>query len=324
MIFRNPNSRRSNPFRQIYDSEEFKNVLAKRDNRCKFPYLVDVELANHCNLNCIFCGQQSMKRPKGFMTDDILKNVADECAIYDAPIRFIRWGEPFLHPKIIDFCEYVKSKGVLLHVTTNGLAMKESDMRAVADLAVDSLAFSFQGTTKEEYEIMRNNRLYDKLCLNIKRMVEIRQDREKPFIHISSTVTDEPEEKIRDFGNYWADVADSVGIGRTNLSRVSIQQIKSLEIRGKLEALKKRETVKKQYKPCTEVYQKLSVDWDGKVSCCCGDYDNYLVVGDANKSSLFDIWNGSRSLKIFRELLDDNMHHCLTLCSTCYPTYEEF
>ena len=171
---------------------------------------------------------------------------------------------------------------------------------------------------------MRNNNRYDELKGNVLKMVEIRGGKEKPFFHISSTMTDETKQEIEDFTIYWGNVVDSVGIGKTNLSRLSAHQIKSFETTGKLEVLKNQETIKKYYRPCTEVYQKLSVDWDGKVSCCCGDFDNFLTVGNLVQSSLYGIWNGSRELKIFRELLDKNMHKSLTICSTCYHTYEEF
>lgn len=323
-MFKNPNSKRENPFRKIYDSEKFKTILQHKDNLPKFPFLVDVELTNRCNLNCIFCGQQAMTRPKGFISEEIIKKVADECSQHQTPIRFIRWGEPFLHPKIIDFSRYIKSKGLLLHITNNGLAIKESDMKALIEIGVDSLIFSFQGATKEEYEKMRNNQRYDELKANVLKIVELREDREKPFIHISSTMTNETEKEINNFFNYWGNIVDSVGVGKTNLSRISTHQIKSFEILGKHETLRKQETIKKIYRPCTEVYQKLSVDWDGKVSCCCGDYDNFMTIGDINDSTLYELWHNSPKLKMFREMLDNNMHKSLTLCSTCYHFYEEF
>ena len=324
MLFKNPDSKRKNPFMDIYNNEKFKSVLQYKENPRIFPFIVDVELTNYCNLNCIFCGQQTMKRPKGYISEEIFKKIVDECAEHKTPIRFIRWGEPFLHPKIIEFSRYVKSKGLPLHITNNGLAMKESDILDLIDLKLDSLIFSFQGATKEQYEIMRNNNRYEELKAKVLKFVELRGNNPKPFIQISSTMTNETEEQIKDFVDYWEKIVDLVTVGKTNLSRLSAQQIKSFENIGKLELLKKQETIKKIYRPCTEIYSKLSVDWDGKVTGCCSDYDNFLVVGDLNKSNLFDIWNNSRELKIFRELLNNNKHKCLTLCSTCYHTYEEF
>jgi radical SAM protein with 4Fe4S-binding SPASM domain len=324
MRVENPNSKRKNPFRDVYDNIEFTTVLQHKKNLPEFPYLVDVELTNNCNLKCIFCGQQAMTREKGFLSDETFKKVIDECSLYKTPIRFIRFGEPFLHVKIINFCKYVKSKGLPLHITTNGLLIKEDQMKSLMELGLDSIIFSFQGANKEQYEIMRQNNQYDKLKANILRLVKLRGDKLKPFIHISSTVTNESKKDINDFVDYWVNIVDEVGIGNTNLSQLSAHQIKSFESIGKLELLKKQETIKKEYAPCTEVYQKLSVDWDGKVTCCCGDFNNLLTVGNVSDTTLHDIWNNSNKLKTFRELLDNNAHRSLALCSTCFHTYEEF
>ena len=324
MLFKNPKSKRENPFRKIYENPEFKGVLRYKNKPRDFPFLVDIEITNHCNLNCIFCDRQTMKRPKGFMEEKVFKKLVDECSKFGASIRFIRWGEPFLHPKIIDFSKYAKSKGLLVHITNNGLVIKENDMKALVEIGLDSLIFSFQGVTKQQYQLMRNNHRYDELKENIFKMVKLRGNKEKPFIHISCTVLDEPKEDIDKFVKYWGKIVDSVGVGKTDLSRLSLEQIKSFETIKKIEYLKERETLKKEYKPCLEVYQKLSLDWDGKVTCCCTDFDNFLTVGDLNNSSLFDIWNNSRELKIFRELLDKGRYKSLTLCKNCYHTYEEF
>ncbi len=191
-------------------------------------------------------------------------------------------------------------------------------MKALIDMEVDSLIFSFQGATKEQYEIMRNNTLYGKLKSNVLKLIKMRGDKPKPFIHISSTVTDESEKEIEDFINFWGHIVDSVGIGKTNMSRMQDHKIKSVETVNKIKALRKKETIKKNYSPCNEVYQKLSVNWDGKVTCCCSDYDNFFIVGNMPHDTLYNIWNNSRELKAVRELLDNMMHRSLTLCSTCY------
>ena len=324
MLFNNPQSSRTNPFHGFYNSDAFRNGLANKDRLPLFPFLVDVELTNECNMRCLFCVQQTMERPRGYMQWPVFKKIVDECAEYHSPIRLIRIGEPFLHKDIIEYAKYVKSKGLPLHITCNGLAISEDDMKAIISLELDSLIFSFQGATKEQYAIMRNTNQYEKLKNNVIKLVELRGNKAKPFIHISSTMTDESSEQIKEFTAYWGSIVDSVGVGQTNLSILSLEQINSLKVAGQLKEAKKHETIRKEYRPCTEVYQKLSIDWDGKVSCCCSDYENFLTVGDINETSLQEIWNHSPELKIFRELLDKKKHKALTLCSKCYHTYDEF
>jgi MoaA/NifB/PqqE/SkfB family radical SAM enzyme len=324
MFYKNPKSQRENPFRKIYDNQNFIRVLAKEDKPVNFPYLIDIELTNNCNLRCLFCGQQAMTRKRGFIREKLFKKVVNECTKYNTPIRLIRWGEPFLHPKIISFLKYAKNKGLLVHITTNGLLLNEEKMKAIVDLGLDSLIFSMQGATKEEYQKMRNNPLYDRFKTNINQLIKLRGGKNRPYIHISCTVTDETKAQIRKYIKYWGSIVDSVGVGKTNLSRFTPAQIKNFEIVGKIEELKKQEKIKKEYRPCTEVYQKLSVNFDGSVSACCGDYDNYLIVGDLNKQTLFQIWNKSEELKIYRFLLNKGYFRSLTLCSTCYHAYDEF
>ena len=132
---------RVNPFEKIYRSSKYINP----DNVSIFPMIVDIEITNECNLKCRMCNRQIMTRKTGYMDKRLFKKIIDECAKYRAAIRLIRWGEPFLHPHIIEFCEYVKSKGLKLHITNNGMVMTKCHMRALINYGVDSIIFSMQG-----------------------------------------------------------------------------------------------------------------------------------------------------------------------------------
>jgi len=307
-----------NPFNKIYQSEDFKSVLTHK--LVSFPYIVDIELTNYCNFNCLFCGQQTMKRHKGFISRETFKKIVDECAEHNTPVRLIRWGEPLLHPEIIDFCQYIKDKGLPLHITTNGSLLTEDKMKAFIDMELDSIIFSFQGVNKEGYEQMRGEH-YDQLVENIHKFMEMKGDK-KPYVHITSTMTTESPMEIRRFKDKWE--VDEVTVGKTNLERLNPSQIRKLDNIGKIEELIKGQSIEKKHRPCTEVFQKLSVDWDGKVSACCADWDNFMTVGDINKTTLEDIWHNSEDEKIYRKLLKKMKHNSLTMCSCCYHTYQDF
>ena len=32
-------------------------------------------------------------------------------------------------------------------------------------------------------------------------------------------------------------------------------------------------------KVCNEAFDKLSINWNGDVTLCCEDYDNFMIVG---------------------------------------------
>lgn len=124
----------------------------------KKPYVIDVELTNNCNLSCIFCDRQIMKRGKGYMDMEIFKKTADEAAEMGViGLRFIRWGEHYLHPGIFDAIKYAKEKELLTHVTTNGLLLNEEKAEKTIKSGLDAIIFSMQGTGKEGYEEQRGN-----------------------------------------------------------------------------------------------------------------------------------------------------------------------
>ena len=323
MNFINPKSKRHNIFRNVYDSDLYANAWKYKDSGLAFPLLVDIELTNHCNLKCFFCGQVAMARKKGFITKEVFKKAVDECALHKTPIRLIRWGEPFLHAKAIEFSSYAKSRGLSVHITTNGLLLKKRQSLALLEMQLDSIKFSFQGATKERYQEIRNTSSYDVLKRNILELVSLRKDKEKPYIHISSTMTNETKAQIDGFLKYWGEIVDSVSIGRTNLSLFHSDRILDARQRGLFEKLKEKETLKKEYRPCGEVYRQLSVDWDGKVSACCSDFDNELTVGHLRDSTLEKIWKQSAPLKSIRVLLSRGMFRSLTKCSSCFQYYED-
>ncbi len=285
---------RKNPFKSIYESQEFKSG---KDN--PMPSVVDIELTNHCNLNCKMCDRSRMNRLRGFMSESTFCKVVDECQKYKIPIRLIGWGEPFLHPKIIDFLEYAKPLPV--HITNNGQIITERQMRDIVKIGLDSIIFSFQGANKRGYEDMRGGD-YNKLVNNILKLVKIRGKKDKPFIHVSSTMTNESRDEIGAFVSYWNSIVDSVGFGKTNLHE------------------KKEYT---NYRPCSEVYQKLTVKWDGQISACCADYDNTLVIGNMKDFTLKEMWSGEQ-LKAIRILLANNRFRNLTLCKDCAYAYNDF
>jgi len=294
---------RNNIFKSIYHNNKYHNI----DEPPKFPFIIDIELTNDCNLNCKMCSRQIMKREIGYMTIDTFDKIIEQCKDRDVGLRFIRWGEPFLHPHLLDFCKQVKDEGHPLHITTNGLVISESQMKAIVDMKVDSIIFSMQGVTEEEYTYMRNNNLWSLLMDNINLLIRIRGDRDKPYISINTTVTErDKEEDINEFKEYWKRVIgiDEVNVGRTSMAR-----------------LKGTPPSNAGYIHCSEPWQKLGIDWDGKVTACCADYDNLMTIGDINKYSLYNIWNNNNILDSIRILLSYDCNKMLTLCNKCYPAY---
>jgi radical SAM protein with 4Fe4S-binding SPASM domain len=71
------------------------------------------------------------------------------------------------------------------------------------------------------------------------------------------------------------------------------------EFRWKERAITKRRI-------CAQIFKGIQVQADGEVVPCCVDWKRVNVIGDLNKNSLFEIWNGERLRKLQIEHLMGN------------------
>ena len=67
---------------------------------------------------------------------------------------------------------------------------------------------------------------------------------------------------------------------------------------------------------CHQPFTRLSIIEDGRVSPCCLDYDQELIIGDVSKQSLKSIWQSSKVHGI-RETLKKGEFYKIPACATC-------
>jgi MoaA/NifB/PqqE/SkfB family radical SAM enzyme len=286
-----------NPLQKIY---ELTNRPMIEKEELPFPRMIDIELTNRCNYRCVMCptGQQTVKRPTGDMKFGLYIQVMEEASRFGAPIRFIRWGEPMLYPKLADALIEAKTMECICHINTNGSRMDHDWDEFFVKVGLDSIKFSFQGVTKKGYEYMRNTPNFHRIIQNIKSLHETREmmEAEAPFIQVGTTVTNEPDSAIEQFKSMVDNFTDAVYVGTTR----------------DLQCPSRRD----QYCECPEVFDKLSINWDGTVSACCGDYDNFTIIGDVKEQSLEEIWHG-KPLSDMRKMLIEYRHGENHLCARC-------
>ena len=315
--------KRMNPFKPIYDICNSGDPHDKILKLPSFPRYLDIELTNVCNFHCLMCpvGTDSIKRPRGMMDGEIFNKIIHEIAFFHTPIRFIRWGEPTLHPKFVDFLKIAKKNNIICHLNTNGSKISEDLIEFFISLPLDSIKFSFQGVDRMSYAEMRNINFFDKLVKNIKLLYQKRGDKPFPFIHVATTTTYESPEQIDHFCQMMKKHTDLVTVGKTMMKIIDPSEVKlSNENRERLKFLKTQESlIPKHFDICPEVFDKLSINWDGTVSACCSDYDNKMIVGDLKKNSIQEIWL-SEKMKIYRKILAERRYDAIDLCEHCYDT----
>ena len=317
---------RVNKFIEIYrtcnnGTNEQKYELIKK-GELTIPRYIDVELTNMCNFRCCFCptGTKSMQRTRGYMSEEVVDALIENIKKYKiSGVRFIRWGEPTLHPSYIEIMRRVKAAGAIIHINTNGSLLNDEQISQLIDMQLDSIKFSFQGADEGTYNEMREGGDYKRLLDIIRKMAKARGDNLLPYIQISTTLTGETAEQIDSFKRDIKDYCDYYNVGYTKLTHLNVDDMNiSDEEKKKIKKLQEHENNHHIFQNvCVEAFDKLSINWNGDVTLCCSDYDNFMIVGNILDMDLKQIFT-SRAASQYRDIIVKKQYGKIKCCSTCY------
>jgi MoaA/NifB/PqqE/SkfB family radical SAM enzyme len=230
---------------------------------------VNIEVTTRCNLKCVECPTvDAMRRPQGLLDHRLFEKILAENPQLEFVLLF-QWGEPFLHPRVLDMVRACAARGIRTMLTTNGTLLRPALRREILESGLTRLTFSIDGVGATHTRV--RGYPYEKLRATI---LALRAERDAlgrgPAIDVSMVVFEETERDLPAFRQAWEGIADRV-------------QAIPMFVTGK------RET------SCREPWRgTMVVLWDGRVTVCCADYDGALVVGDAWEERLADLWNGPR------------------------------
>ena len=256
-----------------------------------YPPCVQIEPVSVCNFRCVFCYQADKTFSNknsgymGYMDLGLFKQVIDELEGNVESITLASRGEPTLHKQLGEMLEYMNGKFLAVKVNSNASLLNDKLIHTILSNDVQTLALSIDAADKELYEKLRVNGKFEKTLKNVERFNEIRE-KEYPT---SRLVTRISGVKVNDIQNVddmveaWSPYADVVAFTNYTPWESSYENpINDIKL------------------PCTELWRRLFVWWDGKVNPCDYDYKSLLSNWNAKDVSISEIWN-SEYYKIFRK-----------------------
>lgn len=262
----------------IKNLKEIEKEFIKRE----FPLTIGLEVGNHCNLNCIMCVNDKLKRKRGFMDAKLFRKIIDEIAEKSPNTRVWMdfYGEPLLaRYKLYFMIDYAKKKGLTsINMNTNGTLMDEEMGEMLLDSGIDFISIDIDGYSKEVYESIRRGANRDQVYNNVLNLVKRKKERglKKPYIEIKIIEMEENKHEVQKVLDFWKD--KEVGIGVRVLNNWG----------GNLESVK--HNIDQNRIACGNAIGQMGITWDGKVTVCGQDCEADLAYGDLNVSSISDLW----------------------------------
>lgn len=268
----------------------------KKYTKMDFPLTIAVEVGNHCNLNCIMCCNDSLKRKRGYMDMNLYRKIIDEIAEKSPGTRVWLdfYGEPLLvRYQLYFMIDYAKKRGIRnVNMNTNGTLLNEEMANMILDSGLDFLSADIDGFSKEVYESIRRGGDRDVVYRNIENFIEIQKRRgiKTPYFEIKVIEMEENKHEVQQIVDYWLDKGIGVGVRMMhnwggNLRGVPYRNIEQSRI------------------ACGNAVGQLGVTWEGEVTMCAQDIEGELSLGNLNHESISQVWEKKQ------ELIDLHMEH---------------
>ncbi|MFH1030554.1 MAG: radical SAM/SPASM domain-containing protein [bacterium] len=260
--------------------------------------VIQIQTRTNCNRRCEFCANSYIKHSAPRQMDDKLfqsiiiqlKNMG-----FNGRISPYLMNEPLLDNNLESKINYIKKMCPKAHIriNSNGDMLSTERLKSLFESGMDGLIVD----------------CYDSLS-QFKEMIAMA----KNALTIYPDIAVQPSFDIRilPIAQKYVRVCDCSDYGKNSSYLTNMAGIVPRNIGGKL-PLKRS---------CFTIFEQMYINYRGDVILCCQDWNFDVIVGNAKKDSLQDIWMGE-SLTHYREKLLDGDRKKLLLCSTCDAASED-
>ena len=261
-----------------------------------------LEVTNICNHRCIFCPHVLQKRKPAHIDDKLAKRIILEAAKLGVKkVALFLNGEPFLNKNLIEYISFCKKNNYeFVFVTTNGTAEPEEYFKAM-EAGLDSLKFSINGTSRENYKRVHGCDQYDRV---LDTLVKVKKYRDQHELEcrlltgcvVTTYVENELETHLKKMRTLTDDLAF---LEIDNFAGYMIEEKKKYGV--KIPENIPGYSFPEKKLPCSLINNSINVTSEGFLTLCCSEALNMMVVEDLNKISLQEAWFSERMTKIRSE-----------------------
>ncbi len=282
-----------------------------------FPSQILVDVAETCNLGCIHCPHPTFKKSEHYtakkLDPKLNEKLVDEVALHGGNatqyIRYASNGEPLMHPSIYDMLEYAKKNSkTTVTLTTNGVLLNEKNIIRLIETGVDLVDISVDAFSVDTYKAIRkgNLEITRKNVLNL--ISKIKETRSKTKVIVSYVEQPLNTHETSQFKEFWeANGADYVVVRR--LHSCSGAKTDLAEVR-------RNEVDANDRRPCLYPWERIVLSPRGDLAFCPSDWVHGSVVGDYNKETIKEAWQGEFYTKL-REAHLTNRYEKHGFCGQC-------
>lgn len=258
------------------------DVYPRKKKLSKFPPYLQIEPTSVCNFRCVFCYQSDMSFSvktsghMGSMSVEMFKSIIDQCVGNVEFFSLASRGEPMVCKDIDKMLEYTVGKFLGLKINTNASLLNEKHCHAILAGGVSTLVFSADAAEEPLYSQLRVGGNLDKVLKNVELFNTIRSkhySKSKIITRVSGVKVNE-QQGMDSMKSTWASLVDQLSFVKynpwENVYDSPVNDVKT---------------------PCSDLWRRMFVWYDGKTNPCDTDYKSALSVGNVSEESLSELWH---------------------------------
>ena len=279
-------------------------IFPQRKQLDDFPPCLQIEPTSICNYRCVFCYQTDAAFTTaryghmGMMSLELFKRLIDQAEGSCEAITLASRGEPLLSQDLTAMLAYVRGKFLALKLNTNASRLTEDLCHAILEADVNTLVVSVDAAFEPAYSRLRVGGSLERVVDNVKRFQRIRT-RHYPTCRLITRVAGVKVDGASDFEAMearWGELVDQVAFVKYNpWEHVYGHPVNDLTT------------------PCSDLWRRMFVWWDGVVNPCDVDYRSTLAVGNAKDQRVSALWRS----EAYEQLRQKHLANQRSGCSPC-------
>ena len=282
-------------------------IFPKKKILDEYPPYLQIEPSSFCNYRCIFCfmTDQTFNQKKhgymGRMSFDLFKKIIDDAEKNVEFISLASRGEPLAAPEITKMLNYTSGKFLNLKINTNASLLDEKKCHAILSGGVKTLVISADAADEKLYSKLRVNGKLSKILKNLElfnKIKETKYSNVKMITRVSGVKISE-DQSFDEMNKLWGGMVDQVAFVDYNPWENSYDK----ETNDITE-------------PCSDLWRRMFIWWDGVTNPCDIDYKSKLSVGKFPETNIKDLWS-SKSYEKTREVHLKKKRSLIKPCNSC-------
>jgi len=273
-----------------------------------YPPYIQIEPTSRCNFRCVFCYQTDTSFSSGktgFMGTmhlDLFKNLVDQLAGNVAFGSLASRGEPLLARDIESMLTYCHGKFLNMKMNTNASLLTERHAHAILSGGLQTLVFSADAAEESVYNKFRVNGSLEKVLRNVEMFQKIRQTHypdAKIITRVSGVMFDSAAQDMDEMVKRWGGLVDQVAFVKYNPWE-NVYEAPEAGVSA----------------PCSDLWRRMFVWYDGVVNPCDTDYKSTLTIGNAKTRDISLLWR-SKAYDALRQRHLDGGRGRIEPCLCC-------